>query len=87
MAVCRGFLRRLRRNRLSGGVVCVDGASAFYSVLRQRLCGSEGQHSTRDLEELAVSIFDEEEDRIRFLAGALGPGCWRTQARRSRSGD
>ena len=74
MAVCRGFLRRLRRDRLSGGVVFVDGASAFYSVLRQRLCGSEGQHSTRDLEELAVSIFDEEEDRIRFLAGALGPG-------------
>ena len=51
-----------------GGVVFVDGASAFYSVLRQRLC------SHQYLEELAVSIFDREEDRLRFLAGAVGPG-------------
>ena len=35
IAICRGFLRRLRRDRLSGGVVFVDSASAFYSVLRQ----------------------------------------------------
>ena len=73
MAICRGFLRRLRRDRLSGGVVFVDGASAFYSVLRQRLCGRESRHSHQYLEELAVSIFDREEDRLRFLAGAVGP--------------
>eukprot|EP00439_Symbiodinium_sp_Y106_P048541 s310_g6.t1 len=74
MAVCRGFIRRLKRDRVSGGIIFVDGASAFYSVLRQRLSGREGHHTQQYLEELASSLFDQEADRIRFLACALGPG-------------
>ena len=78
MALCRGFLRRLKEDGVSGGIIFVDGASAFYSVLRQRLCGRESEHSAQYLEELASCLFEDEEDRLRFLC------FWPIRALRSR---
>ena len=74
MGHIRGYLRRLKEDNLSGGVLFIDGQAAFYSTLRQRLLGEEDSESIETLRWLSETCFEDEPSRLRFLSSILGPG-------------
>ena len=74
MAHVRGLVRRIRQNGQCGGILFVDGRSAFYSILREALIGSDSQHPVDFFQRLARQVFSTEEAQAKFLLQALGPG-------------
>ena len=71
MSQVRGFLTELHG---SGGVIFVDGQTAFYATIRQGLLGRDADATLPYLGYLASVLFDEEVERDRFVATALAPG-------------
>ncbi|CAE7809940.1 unnamed protein product [Symbiodinium sp. CCMP2592] len=76
MAVVRGYVRHLRSTSACGGVLFLDGASAFYSTLRESLFGTEHMHDEASIHELACQVFPDEDDRLEFVALLLAPGLF-----------
>ena len=74
MAFAQGHLRTLHRERSSGGILFVDGKTAFYSTLRQGLLGKEGCLDPTFLNSLADAVFETPDEKLSFLAQTLGPG-------------
>ncbi|CAE7835275.1 unnamed protein product [Symbiodinium sp. CCMP2592] len=74
MSQIRGFVTDLNRRHRSGGVIFVDGQTAFYATVRQRLLGRDASQPLAYLEHLATVLFDDSDDRDRFIATALAPG-------------
>ena len=74
MALIRGFTRRLKASKRTGGVLFVDGKQAFYATLRQALTGAESGCPVSVVEDLATRFFQDPQDRLDFVAAALGPG-------------
>ena len=70
----RGFLTELHAKHRSGGVIFVDGQTAFYATIRQGLLGRDADATLPYLGYLASVLFDEEVERDRFVATALAPG-------------
>ncbi|CAE7487237.1 unnamed protein product [Symbiodinium sp. CCMP2592] len=71
MSQVRGFLTELHDKRRSGGVVFVDGQTAFYATIRQGLVGCDADSTLEYLSRLACILFHTEEARDRFIASAL----------------
>ena len=59
-AVVQQFLGLLRHQRKAGGLLFVDFASAYYSVIRQTLFPSPGRSSSDSAEEDAPATADED---------------------------
>ena len=74
MAWAQGHLKALHQDRATGGILYIDGRSAFYSALREGLVGREIGHTAAFLNSLAEAVFEEPSDRLHFMAAALGPG-------------
>ena len=74
MSQVRGFLMELHAKHRSGGVIFVDGQTAFYATIRQGLLGRDADATLPYLGYLASVLFDEEMERDRFVATALAPG-------------
>ena len=74
MAFAQGHLRALHRDKSSGGILFVDGKTAFYSTLRQGLLGEEGSFDPAFLNGLADAVFEEVGEKLAFLSQTLGPG-------------
>ena len=74
MSQVRGFLTELHAKHRSGGVVFVDGQTAFYATVRQGLLGRDADATLPYLGYLASVLLDEETERDRFVATALAPG-------------
>ena len=74
MAFAQGHLRALHRDKSSGGILFVDGKTAFYSTLRQGLLGEEGSFDPAFLNSLADAVFEEPDEKLAFLSQTLGPG-------------
>ena len=73
MAWAQGHLQRLHEQRVSGGILYIDGKAAFYSTIREGLMGHESGHSIEFLNRLSEAVFEDAEDRLTFMATALGP--------------
>ncbi|CAE6973415.1 unnamed protein product [Symbiodinium sp. CCMP2592] len=73
-AMVRGFLTELHSRQRSGGVVFVDGQTAFYATIRQGLTGQDARSTLTFLNDLATALFDDEPSRDRFIASATAPG-------------
>ena len=73
MAWVQGHLRQLHEQRRTGGVLFIDGKAAFYSTVREKLMGHESGHSIDFLNQVAEAVFEEAEDRLAFIAAAIGP--------------
>ncbi|OLP98776.1 hypothetical protein AK812_SmicGene18747 [Symbiodinium microadriaticum] len=74
MGHIRGYVKSLRAEGKSGGVIFVDGQSAFYSTLRQRLLGNEDTEDVDTIQWLAETCFEDESSRLRFAAAITAPG-------------
>ncbi|CAE7821566.1 unnamed protein product [Symbiodinium sp. CCMP2592] len=74
MSQVRGFLTELHARQRSGGVIFVDGQTAFYATIRQGLLGQDAHSTLSYLNHLATVLFDDEPSRDRFIATATAPG-------------
>ena len=74
MGQIRGFLSELHTSKRSGGVLFVDGQTAFYSTIRQFLTGRDGQDTLDQLNVLSEALFASETERLSFVSTALAPG-------------
>ena len=74
MAHVRGLIRRMRESGQAGGILFVDGRSAFYAVLRSALLGSDAAAPQAFFEQLASEVFADPAEQASFLLHTLGPG-------------
>ena len=73
MAWAQGHLQKLHDDQVTGGILYIDGKSAFYSTVRESLMGHESGHSLDLINQLAEAVFEDATDRMAFVAAALGP--------------
>ncbi|CAE7311217.1 unnamed protein product, partial [Symbiodinium microadriaticum] len=71
--VMPGHLQKLHDDQVTGGILYIDGKSAFYSTVRESLMGHESGHSLDLINQLAEAVFEDATDRMAFVAAALGP--------------
>ncbi|CAE7761117.1 unnamed protein product [Symbiodinium sp. CCMP2456] len=70
----KGLIKRIADYKLCGGILFVDGQAAFYSLLREPLLGTASCSDQEFIHALADAVFTKEEDRMRFVIQAMGPG-------------
>ena len=70
----KGLIKRIVDYKLCGGILFVDGQAAFYSLLREALLGTASCSDQDFIHALADAVFTKEEDRMRFVIQAMGPG-------------
>ena len=70
----RAYIQAARRQSVSGGVLFLDGRSAYYATLREHLLGVDALSDVRKLEELLCALHPDVEMRDALFAQLLGPG-------------
>ena len=74
MQAVRAHGQRLKRERSTGAVIFLDGANAFYSVLREHLYSRDALSDPRLLDDFVKATFSAEDDQMQLLAILATPG-------------
>ena len=74
MHAVRAHGQRLKKARVAGAVIFLDGANAFYSVLREHLHSVDALSSPAKLQSFAESVFARSEDQTMLLEVLAAPG-------------
>ena len=70
----RAYIQAARRQGVSGGVLFLDGRSAYYTTLREHLVGVDALNDARKLEDLLCALHPDVDMRDALFAQLLGPG-------------
>ena len=70
----RAYIQALKLQRRSGGILFLDGRSAYYATLRQHLHGEESLSSPQELESFVQALQPNAELQDQLIAQLLGPG-------------
>ena len=74
MHAVRAHGQRSKRERSTGAVIFLDGANAFYSVLREHLYSRDPLSHPRLVDDFVQATFASEEDQLQLLATLAAPG-------------
>ena len=74
MHAVRAHGQRLKRAHVAGAVIFLDGANAFYSVLREHLYSTDALSCPAKIQSFVESVFSQTDDQLALLEVLAAPG-------------